>query len=155
MAGYENIKDYGFDKRTASERRELAIKAGRASGESRRRKAAIRETMNRLLTMKVDVPGLSDILKADGGESTYEEVIAMALIEKAILGNVAAYNAIMNTVGQTNKSESDLDEQQSRVELNRAKKQAITGENETDEALNKLDQILKEVRDNAFKQETE
>ena len=32
---------------------------------------------------------------------------------------------------------------------------AITGENENDEALDRLDQILKEVRDNAVKQETE
>ena len=155
VAGYENIKDYGFDKRTAEERRELAIRAGKASGAARRRKAALRDTMNRLLTMQVDIPGLSDVLKADGGESTYEEVIAMTMIEKALTGNVAAYNAIMNTVGQTNKSDADLEEQQSRAELNRAKKQAITGENETDEALDKLDQILKEVRNNAFKQETE
>lgn len=142
-------------RRTREQHSEDSKKGGIKSGESRRRKAALRDTMNRLLTMKVDVPGLSDMLKADGGESTYEEVIAMAIIEKATLGNIAAYNAIMDTVGQTNKSDNDLDEQQSRVELNRAKKQAITGENETDEALDKLDQILKEVRDNAFKQETE
>ena len=142
-------------RRTREEHSEDSKKGGIKSGESRRRKASLRDTMNRLLTMKVDVPGLSDILKADGGESTYEEVIVMAMIEKAALGNVSAYNAIMDTVGQTNKSDNDLDEQQSRVELNRAKKQAITGENETDEALDKLDQILKEVRDNAFKQETE
>ena len=32
---------------------------------------------------------------------------------------------------------------------------ADQGENETEEALDKLDQILKEVRDNAVKQETE
>lgn len=35
------------------------------------------------------------------------------------------------------------------------RKEAITGENENDEALDRLDQILKEVRDNAIKQETE
>lgn len=144
-----------FNQRSESEAREFGKKGGIKSGESRRRKAALRDTMNKLLTMEVDVPGLSDVLKADGGNSTYEEVIVMALIEQAALGNVKAYNAIKDTVGQTNKSDKDLDEQQSRVELNRAKKQAITGENETDEALNRLDQILKEVRDNAFKQETE
>ena len=37
----------------------------------------------------------------------------------------------------------------------KARKEAITGENENDEALDRLDQILKEVRDNAVKQETE
>lgn len=154
MAGYENIKDANSN-RTPNERRELAVIAGKASGESRRRKAMLRDTMNRLLTMQVDVPELSDILKADGGESTYEEVIAMAMIQQAMMGDTKAYKVIMDTIGQTKKSENDLEEQQSRAELNRAKKQAITGENETDEALDKLDQILKEVRDNAFKQETE
>lgn len=39
MAGYENIKDYGFNKRTAEERREIAVMGGKASGEARRRKA--------------------------------------------------------------------------------------------------------------------
>jgi hypothetical protein len=39
--------------------------------------------------------------------------------------------------------------------LKQARKQAVTGENETDEALGKLDDILKGVYDNAVKQETE
>ena len=155
MANYENIKDHGFDKRTAKERRELAIIAGKASGKSRRRKAALRDTMKRLLTKQVDVDGLSDVLRADGGESTYEEVIGMAMIEQAMAGNVKAYQAIMNTVGQTSKSDSDLENQQADTELKRAKKQDVTGENETDEALEKLDNILKEIRDNAIKQEAE
>lgn len=155
VANEHNLIPYGSGQRSESEEREMRSKGGKESGKTRRRKAALRDTMNRLLTMKVDIPGLSDILRADGGESTYEEIVAMTMIEKALTGNVAAYNAIMNTIGQTNKSDADLEEQQSRAELNRAKKQALTGENETDEALDKLDQILKEVRDNAFKQETE
>ena len=131
MANYDNIKDSN-SKRTPSERRELARIAGKASGKSRRRKAALRDTMNRLLTMKVDVTGLSEVLLADGGESTYEEVIGMAMIEQAMAGNVKAYQAIMQTVGQTVKSDSDLENQQADTELKRAKKQAVTGENETD-----------------------
>lgn len=154
MANYENIKDANSN-RTPSERRELAKIAGKASGESRRRKADMRSTMNRLLTMKVEVEGLSDILRADGVESTYEEIITMAMIQQAAMGNVKAFHEIKEIVGQTNKSDMDLEEQKSKVELNKAKKDNITGENETDEALDKLDQILKEVRDNAVKQETE
>lgn len=38
MAGYENIRDAN-EKRTPEERRELAKKAGKASGQARRRKA--------------------------------------------------------------------------------------------------------------------
>lgn len=119
MANYENIMDAN-NKRTPSERRELARKAGEASGRARRRTAAMRETMNRLLTMRVQVDGLSDVLIADGGESTYEEIITMAMIEQAALGNVKAYNAIMKVVGQTDKSEADLEEQ--RIRTDRAKR---------------------------------
>lgn len=150
MANEQNLKPV----RTKSEARERGRNGGIKSGESRRRTAALRDTMNRLLTMKVEVDGLSDILRSDGGESTYEEVIAMAMIQQASLGNVKAYQAIMKTVGQTDKSEADLEEQRSKVELNKARKEDITGENENDEALDRLDQILKEVRDNAVKQET-
>lgn len=150
MANEENLI-----RLSPSEAREYGRKGGIKSGETRRRKAALRDTMNRLLTMQVEVEGLSDILRADGGESTYEEVIAMAMIQQASLGDVKAYQAIMKTVGQTDKSEADLEEQRSKVELNKARKEDITGENENDEALDRLNQILKEVRDNAVKQETE
>lgn len=118
MANYENIKDAN-NNRTPSERRELAIKAGIASGKARKRKSALRDTMNRCLTMKVQVEGLSDVLLADGVESTYEDVITMALIKQASLGDVQAYKAIMQVVGQTDKSEADLEEQ--RIRTDRAK----------------------------------
>lgn len=155
MANEQNLIPYGKGNRSESEEREMRSRGGKRSGETRRRKAALRDTMNKLLTMQVEVDGLSDILRSDGGESTYEEVIAMAMIQKASLGDVKAYQAIMKTVGQTDKSEADLEEQRSKVELNKARKEDITGENENDEALDRLDQILKEVRDNAVKQETE
>lgn len=150
MANEHNLKPV----RSKREARERGRNGGIKSGATRRRKAALRDTMNKLLTMKVEVDGLSDILRSDGGESTYEEVIAMAMIQQASLGDVKAYQAIMKTVGQTDKSEADLEEQRSKVELNKARKEDITGENENDEALDRLDQILKEVRDNAIKQET-
>lgn len=129
MANYENIKDAN-SKRTPSERRELARIAGKASGEARRRKANMRETANRLLTMVGEVEGLSDILRANGGESTYEEIITMAMIQKAALGDVRAYEALKSTVGQTSKSDIDLEEQQADIELKQAKKQSVTIENE-------------------------
>lgn len=53
MAGYENIRDAN-DKRTPEERRELAKKAGKASGQARRRKADFRKTLNLLLTAEID-----------------------------------------------------------------------------------------------------
>ena len=89
MANEHNLKPF-----TSKQSREEAVRNGRKggikSGATRRRKAALRDTMNRLLTMQVEVDGLSDILRADGGESTYEEVITMAMIQQAMLGDVKA-----------------------------------------------------------------
>ena len=117
--GYENL--IPFSKRSKDEAREYGSKGGKASGESRRRKAAMRDTMNRLLTMQAEVESLSDILRADGGESTYEELITMAMIEKALRGDVNAFNAIKATVGQTDKSAVDLEEQNLRMAAQKAK----------------------------------
>ncbi|MGN0357101.1 MAG: hypothetical protein ACI4E0_04695 [Blautia sp.] len=153
MANNENL--IPFNKRTESEQRKIRSAGGKASGESRRRKADMRSTMNRLLTMKVEVEGLSDILRTDGCESTYEEIITMAMIQQAAMGNVKAFHEIKEIVGQTDKSDDELKNLNADTELKQARKQAVTGENETDEALHKLDQILKEARDNAVKQETE
>ena len=91
MANEKNLKPV----RSKEEARERGKKGGIKSGETRRRKAALRNTMNRLLTMQAEVDGLSDVLRADGGESTYEEIITMAMIQQASLGNVKAYQAIM------------------------------------------------------------
>ena len=143
MANYENIMDVN-NKRTPSERRELARKAGKASGKARRRTAAMRDTMNRLLTMKVQVDGLSDVLIADGGDSTYEEVITMAMIEQAALGNVKAYNAIMKVVGQTDKSEADLEEQRIRTDrAKRARDQEVGDDSDQEE---NIQNFLKAMR---------
>ena len=155
MANEENLKGHGFHERTASEQREIAVMGGKASGESRRRKADFRKTLNALLTAEIDSPEWTPMLEALGLDSTMESVINAAMIKEALNGDVRAYTAIRDTLGQTTKAEIDLEEQRIKMELNKARKQAVTGENETDEALSKLDKILKEVRDNAAKQQTE
>lgn len=48
-----------------------------------------------------------------------------------------------------------LEQLQAQIDLLRARKQDLTGENESQEAVEKLDQILKELRENAVKQQTE
>ena len=140
MANYENIKDANSN-RTPSERRELAIKAGKASGKARRRTSNLRDTMNRLLTMNVEVEGLSDVLRSDGGDSTYEEVITMAMIQQAMLGDVKAYKAIMQVVGQTDKSEADLEEQ--RIRTDRAKRARDQEVGDTDSGDENIQSFLK------------
>lgn len=155
MAGYDNIKDKGFDRRTAEERRELARKAGQASGRARRRKADFRKTLNLLLTSEIDNKEWKPILESLGVECTLESALLMAQIKEAINGNTKAAYFVAQYAGQSDKADEDVRNRDADTELKQARKQAVTGENETDEALDKLDTILKEVRDNAIKQQTE
>lgn len=154
VAGYENIRDAN-DNRTPVERRELAKKAGQASGKARRRKANFQKTLNMLLTAEIDSEECAPVLESLGVECTLESALLMAQIKMALEGDTQAAKFVAQYSGQSNRAEEDLENKKAETELIKARKEAITGENETDEALDRLDQILKEVRDNAIKQETE
>lgn len=120
MAGYENIKDYGFDKRTAKEQREIAVAGGRASGEARRRKADFRKTLNLILTAQIDSEEYKPVLEALGLECTLEAALNMAMIKEGLAGNVKAYEAIAKYSGQGTGTDADLEEQ--RIRTDRAKR---------------------------------
>ena len=154
MAGYENIKDAN-NNRTPGERRELAKIAGKASGESRRRKANFRKTLNMLLTAEIDSEEWKPVLESLGVECTLESALLMAQIKEAMQGNTKAAYFVAQYAGQSEKPEEDIRNREADTELKQARKQAVTGENETEEALDKLDSILKEMRDNAVKQQAE
>ena len=154
MAGYENIR-HANNNRTPEERRELARKAGQASGRARRRKANFQKTLNMLLTAEIDSKEWSPVLESLGVECTLESALLMAQIKQALTGDTQAAKFVAQYSGQSNRAEEDLENKKAETELIKARKEAITGENENDEALDRLDQILKEVRDNAIKQETE
>lgn len=154
MAGYENIRDAN-EKRTPEERRELAKKAGKASGKARRRKADFRKTLNLLLTAEIDNEEWKPVLESLGVECTLESALLMAQIKAALDGDTQAAKFVAQYSGQSNRAEEDLENKKAETELIKARKESITGENENNDALDRLDQILKEVRDNAIKQETE
>ena len=154
MAGYENIKDAN-NNRTPEERRELAKIAGKASGAARRRKANFRKTLNLLLTAEIDSEEWKPVLESLGVECTLESALLMAQIKQAMKGNTKAAYFVAQYAGQSPEPEENIRNRDADTELKKARKQAVTGENETDEALNKLDSILKEMRDNAAKQQAE
>lgn len=148
MANEENLKPV----RTKSEARERGRNGGKRSGEARRRKADFRKTLNLLLTAKIDSEEWEPILNALGMECTLESALNMAMIREGLAGNVKAYEAIAKYSGQSDKDDEDIRNREADTELKQARKQAVTGENETDEALEKLDQILKGMYENASKQ---
>lgn len=155
MSGYDNIKDHGFDKRTTGELREIAKKGGRASGEARRRKADFRKTLNLLLTSKISSEEWAPVLGALGVECTLESALLMAQIKEALMGNTKAATFVAKYAGQSAEPEENIRNREADTELKKARKQSVTGENETEEAIEKLDQILKGVYENAVKQQAE
>ena len=155
VAGYENIKDKGFDKRTTEELRVITSKGGKASGEARRRKADFRKTLNMLLTAEIDNEEWKPVLEALGVECTLESALLMAQIKEAMAGNTKAATFVAKYSGQSPDPDENRRNREADTELKQARKQAVTGENESDEAIDRLDSILEELRNNAVKQETE
>ena len=113
MAGrIENLKPM----RTSEEAAERGRKGAIASAKVRRRKANLRKAMHDLLTS----PGPT----LEGVQITYEEALALAMVNEALGGgknNVSAYNAIMATL----KLDREDAERRARVEKMKAEIQEI------------------------------
>ena len=86
----ENLK--ANTERTPKERKELAQKAGIASGEVRRAKKTMREMLNYLLE--------KEITNRSGEKATTQEAITVSLINQALKGNVKAWEVIRDTIGE-------------------------------------------------------
>lgn len=151
MANNENLKPV----RTKNEARERGRNGGKKSGEARRRKADFRRTLNMLLTAEIDSPEWTPMLNALGLDSTLESAVNAAMIREALSGNVKAYEAIAKYSGQSPEPDENRRNREADTELKQARKNAVTGENESAEAVEKLDQILKGIYENAVKQQAE
>ncbi len=81
MANEQNLIPH--NKRSKNEARENGRKGGVASGEARRKRKSLREQLELLL---------------ENGDT--QESIAVALIEKAMKGDVKAFEVIRDTIGE-------------------------------------------------------
>lgn len=151
MANENNLRPI----RSTEEARERGRAGGKASGKARRRKADFRKTLNLLLTAEIENEEWKPVLESLGLECTLESALLMAQIKAALVGSTKAATFVAKYSGQSPEPEENRRNREADTELKQARKQAVTGENETEEALDKLDSILKEMRDNAAKQETE
>lgn len=140
VAGYENIKDKGFDHRTTDELREIAKMGGKASGEARRKRADFRKTLNTLLTARIE-NNMTPALEALGLESTLESAMLMAQINEAMKGNTKAAYFVAQYAGQSNQTEADDKEQQIRTD--RAKRARDVEVGDTDSSEDNIREFLK------------
>ena len=75
-------------ERTTEEQQKIACKGGKASGEARRRKRDLREHMRALLD-------------GDRDGMTGAEALSLAMFEKALAGDVRAFEVVLASAGQT------------------------------------------------------
>jgi hypothetical protein len=79
---------------------------GIASGEARRRKKAMRETLEALLSLPMkdgiaaDVEAIKSFAALKGQNITVQEAMMIAMIQKAMKGNVKAAEWVRDTAGE-------------------------------------------------------
>ena len=135
MANEQNLKPV----RTKSEARERGRNGGRKSGESRRRKADFRKTLNMLLTAEIDNEEWKPVLEALGVECTLGSALNMAMIKEGLAGNVKAYEAVAKYAGQSAATDSDLAEQLAKIQLMNAQRDKAAPKVEEEKEVDMID----------------
>ena len=90
MANEKNLRP--FNTLTESEQRRIRRKGGKASGAKRRQLKTLAEELRALLS--------EDVVDVKGRKMNTQTAISTALIKAAIRGDVKAFNAIRDTLGQ-------------------------------------------------------
>ena len=111
MANEQNLIPYRFNKRSANEARENGSKGGKKSGEVRRKRKAMKEQMEMLLSLPFKgIRQLSFMRDLGIEENDIDNQMALivALYGKALKGDVQAFNTIRE-VTQDDKQVSQED----------------------------------------------
>lgn len=126
MANEENLKPF-----TNKQSREEAVKNGRkggiASAKARKERKALKDTLEDLLSMPLqdgksaDIDEIKSIAGIKGKNITMQEAIMVAMLNRALKGNVRAAEYVRDTIGEQ-------PEQQARIDKLRAETARIKGE---------------------------
>lgn len=101
MANPENLT-----VKSSKEARENGRKGGIASGKAKREKKAMRETLETLLSMPMkggksaDIEAIKNFAELKGKNITVQDAMVIAMLQKAMKGNVTAAEWIRDTAGQ-------------------------------------------------------
>lgn len=88
MANEQNL--IPFTDRTESEKREIAIKGGKASGVARKEKATMKKVLLEML----------DEIADKENNLTYRQMCTLGLLKGAVQGNATNYKTILETTGE-------------------------------------------------------
>lgn len=95
-----------FAEMTTEERKECGRQGGIASGETRRRKKAMRESLDIFLSLPIksgtqcDIEAVKNYASLKGENITVEQAMLIAQIQKALRGDTAALTFLRDTSGQ-------------------------------------------------------
>ena len=95
-----------FSLMTPEQRRENGRKGGIASGEAKRKKRAMRETLDVLLAMPMksgkyaDVESVKNFAALKGKNINVQEAMIISMLQRAMKGDVKAAEWIRDTAGQ-------------------------------------------------------
>lgn len=128
MAGKDNLR-----VPTSEEAREIGKKGGIASGKARRKKANLKKALNTILVADVSSEKLAETLESMGYERTNESAMVLAMVQKAIKGDVKAFEQIAKLT-DNEKDSYDIAEQKERTNLLKEQVKKAKAENELDTA---------------------
>lgn len=105
-------KDNLIPVRSKNEAREKGRKGGVASGEARRKKRDLRETLETLLKSTLKDEEIVSKFEEFGFKKgmTMQDAISAAMIQQAVKGNVKAFVAIRDTIAPTKEEEALRDD---------------------------------------------
>lgn len=129
MANEQNL--IPANKRSKSEARKNGSKGGVASGKARRKKANLRKAFETILQAEVASPNVKKQLEELGFDSTNEMALAMVMMQKAMKGNVRAFEQISKLTTTDVKDTLDKKEQKERIKRleldNKKREQELSG----------------------------
>ncbi len=99
--GEANIVEYRF--KPGEDARSRGANGGKKSGETRRKKKAMREVANMILGLKVDRDDVREVCAAlgiDDDEATVQFISLMAIANNAMQGDIKALEFLRDTAGE-------------------------------------------------------
>lgn len=98
------------NERTPSERREIARKAGIASGKARRAKRDFKKVFNTILELDVKDKKLLKHIEQMGVNTEIDNktLLAVTTFKKALKGDMRAFELIRDTIGEKPKEEIEV-----------------------------------------------
>ena len=107
-------QQYTFDKMSPEQRAEYGRQGGIKSGETKRRKKAMKESLEILLDLKLkpgkecDIENVKDFASLKGKNITVEQALLITQIQKALKGDTTALTFIRDTSGQSPGQKVDI-----------------------------------------------